>query len=105
MADESLVPTDQPYGERQENKQLMQMAGLPLGAAEPQQLVGAPAGSSPPPSGGGGSDLLADRVPSQPYDYVEPDRFADLRRTAETAPNAFARSVARRILERQERGP
>ena len=100
MADESLVPTDQPYGERQKNKELMQMAGLPLGAAEPQRSVGGPAVSSSPPSGGGvpGLDLLTEADPMMPYDWVDPDPFAEFRRIATTSPNSFARALAQRIL-------
>ena len=99
MADESLVPTDRPYGERQENKELMQMAGLPLGAAEPQQLVGAPAGSSPPPSGGGGLDLLADAQPPMgpAMGYAPPTPLERLRVRAEGTQNMLLRDVVDRL--------
>ena len=103
MADESLVPTDQPYGERQKNKQLMQMAGLPLGAAEPQRSVGGPAVSSSPPSGGGvpGLDLLQGRQPTMGYGQAPalPGPTERLAQRAAGTQNAVLRMVVDRLVE------
>ena len=102
MADESLVPQGQPYGERKATVESMRQAGMPLGAATPSGTQGSvPAGagsvaaSSSPPAG---TDFLTARQPSYAPDWQPEDPNAELRNLAVTSPNSFLRALLGRML-------
>ena len=99
MSDESLVPTGQPYGTREDTKGLMRMAGLPLGASP--QVAGAPVSSPPPPSGGGGPglDLLAGRKPTMQYGQAGPmpSPLERLRMRVEGSQNLVLKDIVARL--------
>jgi len=102
VADESLVPQGQPYGERKATVESMRQAGMPLGAAEPGRASApVPAGpggvsaSAAPPAG---TDFLMARQPSYAPDWQPADPNADLRNLAVTSPNSFLRALLGRML-------
>ena len=101
MADESLVPQGQPYGDRKATVESMRQAGMPLGAAAPRTQGSVPAGvgsvaaSAAPPAG---ADFLTARQPSYAPDWQPADPNADLRNLAVTSPNSFLRALLGRML-------
>ena len=96
---ENLIPDDQPYGERQENREAMRNAGLPTETAGteappvPQPMAPAPAQ--------GPIDVLDGATPTRPLLDMPtaPDPQAQLRTLAVHGVNSFVKEVARRILE------
>ena len=104
MADESLVPVDQPYGTRGQTKALMGQAGLPLsglsgGRRVPPAPSPAAAGQVPlSPNAAGPVDFLAERQPAYPMNWTPPDPLANIRNLAQTSPNSYVRAVLKQML-------
>lgn len=98
MADESMIPLDQEYGQRQETKQLMSQAGQPAGQ---NRQTPAPAAQTRPRQAGAGApaDFLLGRQPTYPPDWTPPDPLDNLRRLAQTSPNVYVRTVLAQMLE------
>ena len=104
MADESMVPVDQPYGTRGQTKALMGQAGLPLsglsgGRRVPPAPSPAAAGQAPlSPNAAGPIDFLAERQPAHPMGWTPPDPLANIRNLAQTSPNSYVRAVLTQML-------
>ena len=91
----TLVPQDQPYGDRKKNIAGMQTAGLPL--ESPTQPAPYPGSPSRPAGGGVGFDPLLElkplETPTETPTYPERLEEALL-----SSPNPLMREAARRIL-------
>ena len=104
MADESMVPVDQPYGTRGQTKALMAQAGVPLsglsgGRRVPPAPSPAAAGQAPlSPNAAGPIDFLAERQPAYPMNWTPPDPLANIRNLAQTSPNSYVRAVLKQML-------
>ena len=101
---ETLVPIDQPYGERQKFVEGAKTAGLPLDSP----AVPATGPSPFPPSGAGGGtprlgfDPLRELQPMQAEsEFVQPSYRQRLEESLRTSPNPLMREAARRILGEQ----
>ncbi|HET6426904.1 MAG TPA: hypothetical protein VFJ30_00730 [Phycisphaerae bacterium] len=96
MADESLIPQDRPYGDRQTTRELMPLAGV-----SPAGLRQTPAAANPamPSAAGAPADFLTARAPSRPVNWTPPDPRAQLANLAEMSPNLYVRAVLKRMLE------
>ena len=98
---ETLVPIDQPYGERQKFVEGAKTAGLPLDSP----AVPATGPSPFPPSGAGGGtprlgfDPLRELQPMQAEsEFVQPTREQRLQEAMLTSTNPVLREAARRII-------
>ena len=95
---ENLIPDDQPYGERQENREAMRNAGLPTETAGteappvPQPMAPAPAQ--------GPIDVLDGATPTRPLlDMPSPaDPVTAMLDIALTSNNSFVREVILRAV-------
>jgi len=102
---ENLIPDDQPYGERQAQRERMRMAGLPTATPRQPPLPGlaalgggAPAGQAPME---GGVDIFEEIEPTLPFSTTPApplDPYDALRAMGETAANPFVRELVRRSL-------
>ena len=109
MADESLVPRDQPYGQRKATVTAMRQAGMPLGAARPPSPSSGgravPSATSGPPAGPSADpaafDALLEMSPpaaaSLPRPMVSP--LDALVQMAAGSNNLMLKEAVRRIVE------
>ena len=99
MADQSLIPVDQEYGNRQKTVEAMQAAGISRSAQSSGQMAAtAPAGTSSPSGAAAPTDFLTARKPSYPQNYQTTDPLARLRNLAQTSPNVYVRALLKEIL-------
>ena len=108
MADESLVPRDQPYGQRKATVTAMRQAGMPLGAARPPSPSSGgravPSATSGPPAGPAADpaafDALMEMSPPPRTQTLTPtsplERLATL---AAGSDNLMLKEAVRRIVE------
>jgi len=100
MMSAELVPTDQPYGQRQETEATRRQFGVPVDAAQPPS--GAPTPDSPVPASGGGLgfDPLREIDPLGVGTRAAPaPSFREnLLKAVAASPNAAIRDIARRML-------
>jgi len=120
---ENLIPDDQPYGERQAQKERMQMAGLPIEAAGSEveelsrripaslQFMGNNTGGRRFPASleymGGRAAEWADIFeeieptlpPGTPYTGIAMSPKEQVLLQMEASPNPIAREIARRVRE------
>jgi hypothetical protein len=93
----TLIPLDQPYGDRKKTVETMSLAGLPqsppTGGRAP--AVAGPSSGSP---AGAPVDFLTARQPSYPPTYQPADPLARLRNLAETSPTAKVRALLKEML-------
>jgi len=115
---QDLVPTNQPYGNRQENVAAMQAGGIPTSTTPPPPPGQPPQGPGGPPAllpGGGGGppmsglDLLRGHTPAD-FPFIgdqgagsppaeEPDSVTSA--LAASAQSSFARAVMARLQSRR----